>query len=165
MPDEDLLWNAPQAPPRQPKPGERLFEFVRASDRAPASCELWFNCESHGWEAQIIERGELLYNHDGFVTRALAVQCSARGNALLQLSKPVEHDLNLRDRRLIDEQRLIGDADEAAVGQDVIGSRPPDTGSDRVEEAGRLDGTSDDTKAGARRDGSAHETDPAVHRA
>ena len=27
-------------PPRQPKPGELLFEFVRASDGAPMSCEL-----------------------------------------------------------------------------------------------------------------------------
>ena len=39
-------------PPRVPRPGERLFEFVRASDKAPMSCELRFHGESYGWEAQ-----------------------------------------------------------------------------------------------------------------
>ena len=29
-------------------PGEPLFEFVRASDRAPMSCELRFHGESYG---------------------------------------------------------------------------------------------------------------------
>jgi hypothetical protein len=38
------------------------------------SCELRFNAESYGWEAQFFERGKLFYNCDGFVTRALAVQ-------------------------------------------------------------------------------------------
>jgi hypothetical protein len=47
------------APPRQPKPGEHLFEFVRASDRALISCELRFHGESYGWEVQILEGGEL----------------------------------------------------------------------------------------------------------
>jgi hypothetical protein len=66
--------NAPAAPPRRSKPGELLFEFVRASDRTPISCELRFNGESYGWEAQFLERGELWYAHGAFVTRALAVQ-------------------------------------------------------------------------------------------
>lgn len=69
-----LLWNAPPPPPRRPKPGELLFEFVRASDRAPMSCELRFNGESYGWEAQFFERGELSHSHGLFATRALAVQ-------------------------------------------------------------------------------------------
>ena len=35
-------WYAParQIPTQQPKRGERLFEFMRGSDRAPMSCEL-----------------------------------------------------------------------------------------------------------------------------
>lgn len=75
MADEDWYKpNRPPLPPRQPKPGEVLFEFVRASDRAPMSCELRFNGESFGWEAQFLERGELLMSRGGFVTRALAVQ-------------------------------------------------------------------------------------------
>jgi hypothetical protein len=49
MPDEPFY-----APNRKPAPapvrkrGELLFEFVRASDRAPMSCDLPFNNESYG---------------------------------------------------------------------------------------------------------------------
>ena len=59
-------------PRRQPNPGELLFEFVRASDRAPMSCELHFHGESYGWEVQFLERGELRYSHGPFVLRELA---------------------------------------------------------------------------------------------
>jgi hypothetical protein len=45
-------------PPRQPRPGELLFEFVRASDRAPMSCELRFQGESYDWEALFFESGD-----------------------------------------------------------------------------------------------------------
>ena len=72
MPNDALLWTAKPPAPRQPKPGELLFEFIRASDRAPMSCELRFHGESFGWEAQIL-RGELLVSHGGFPLRALAV--------------------------------------------------------------------------------------------
>ena len=63
-------------PARVARPGERLFEFLRGggSDRAPMTCELRFNGESYGWEAQFFERGELWYAHGAFVTRALAMQ-------------------------------------------------------------------------------------------
>ena len=74
MPDDALLWNAQPPAPRKPKPGELLFEFVRASDRAPMSVELRFHGETYGWEAQILERGELFVSHGAFVTRGLAVQ-------------------------------------------------------------------------------------------
>jgi len=67
--------NYPQAPPRQPKPGEPLFEFIRASDRRRVTCELRFHGESYGWEALFFEDGiELFYSHAAFMTRALAVQ-------------------------------------------------------------------------------------------
>src|SRR5258705_13904299 len=69
-----LLWNAPPPPARVARPGELLFEFIRASDRAPMACELRFNGESYGWEAQFLERAELLCAHGGFVTRAQAVE-------------------------------------------------------------------------------------------
>jgi hypothetical protein len=72
--DRALLWNAPPLPPRQPKRGELLFEFIRASDRAPMSCELRFNGESYGWEAQFFVRGELFTSHGRFVTRGMAIQ-------------------------------------------------------------------------------------------
>ena len=56
-------------PARVPRPGERLFAFARASDRAPMSCELRFHGESYGWEAQFLERGELWYSRGGFAMR------------------------------------------------------------------------------------------------
>jgi hypothetical protein len=62
------------APARVAKPGELLFEFIRASDRAPMSCELRFHRESYGWEAQFLKRGELVFSRGAFVTRALAVR-------------------------------------------------------------------------------------------
>jgi len=84
--DPSLLWNAKQPPPRQPKPGELLFEFVRASDTAPMSCELRFNGESYGWEAQFFERGEFHRSRGGFGTRALAEQwASVERDALAAL--------------------------------------------------------------------------------
>ena len=72
MADED--WYKPHRPTRrarQPAPGELLFEFVRASDRAPMSCELRFHGESYGWEAQFLERGEILASRGGFGLREL----------------------------------------------------------------------------------------------
>ena len=50
-----------------------MFEFVRASDRAPMSCELRFNGESYGWEAQFLERGELWYRRGCFALRKQAI--------------------------------------------------------------------------------------------
>ncbi len=58
--------------PRQPQPGEVLFEFVRQTDRAHFRCEL----RTHGgWgiEAQFWMNGELLIGRR-CDTRALAVQ-------------------------------------------------------------------------------------------
>jgi len=73
--DRALPWNAPPPPPRQPKPGEPLFEFVRATDRRWIVVELRFNGESYGWEAQLLEDGiDLFVAHGQFPTRALAVQ-------------------------------------------------------------------------------------------
>jgi hypothetical protein len=71
------------------RPGERLFEFLRASDRAPMSCELRFNGESYGWEAQFFERGELPYSRGGFVTRALAVQWAEKERTTMDVVSAV----------------------------------------------------------------------------
>jgi hypothetical protein len=49
-------------PQRLPRPTEPLFEFVRASDRAPMSCELHFHGESYGWEAMFLEQGTLSHS-------------------------------------------------------------------------------------------------------
>jgi hypothetical protein len=61
MSDDDPFYspNLKPASARVARPGETLFEFLRASDRAPMSCELRFHGESYGWEAQFFERGEL----------------------------------------------------------------------------------------------------------
>jgi len=37
-------------------------------------CQLRFYGESYGWEAQLLERGELHVSHGAFTTRAAAVQ-------------------------------------------------------------------------------------------
>ena len=71
-------------PARIEKPGELLFEFIRASDRAPMSCELRFHGESYGWEAQFIERGKLVYSRGGFVMRTLAVQWAELERAAME---------------------------------------------------------------------------------
>lgn len=73
--------NRPPAPPRRRQPGEVLFEFVRSSDHAPMRCELRFHGESYGWEAQFLERGELLVSHGGFPLRALTRGAVGRGRA------------------------------------------------------------------------------------
>jgi hypothetical protein len=74
MADDDPFYSPNRvAPPRQPTLGERLFAFVRGSDRAPMSCELRFHGESYGWEVQFFERDEFLCGRGAFVTRALAV--------------------------------------------------------------------------------------------
>lgn len=66
--------NARPAPARVAKPGERLFEFSRASDGAPMSCELRFHGESFGWEAQFFVQGEFFASRGAFVTKAQAVR-------------------------------------------------------------------------------------------
>ena len=52
--------NGPPDSPRQPKPGELLFEFVREHDHRRVRCELRFNGESYGWEAQFFENEVLM---------------------------------------------------------------------------------------------------------
>jgi hypothetical protein len=47
---------------------------VRDHDHKLFRCELPFNGESYGWEAQYLEGGELLFNHALFSTKAAAVQ-------------------------------------------------------------------------------------------
>jgi len=66
------LPNFPQPAPRQPKRGELLFEFVRASDRAPISCELPRRVRLGG--AVPRTRRPVRQPEDAFVTRTLAVQ-------------------------------------------------------------------------------------------
>jgi len=73
MADDSLFWTAKLPAPRQPNPGELLFEFIRSSSGAMWRCELRFHGETYGWEVQFIERGELVFGHGAFVTRQLAV--------------------------------------------------------------------------------------------
>jgi hypothetical protein len=60
-------------PPRQPQPGEILFEFVRESDHEHFRCELRTHGGEWGVEAQFWINDELLIGRR-FDTRALAVQ-------------------------------------------------------------------------------------------
>jgi hypothetical protein len=76
--DPNLLWTAKPPPAPKPRPGEPLFGFIRASDRAPMTCELRFHGESYGWEAVFFLRGDLTFSHGAFATRAQAVQWAQR---------------------------------------------------------------------------------------
>ena len=70
----DDPWFAPnfRPAPQKARPAERLFEFVRESDRAPMSCELRFHGESYGWEAMFLKRGDLFYSRR-FILKAEAI--------------------------------------------------------------------------------------------
>jgi len=63
-------WKPP--PPRAPRPGELLFEFVRKADHVHFRCELRFHGE-HGFEVQFFHDCELSIART-FQTNALAVQ-------------------------------------------------------------------------------------------
>ena len=52
--------NGPPRPPRQPTPGERLFEFYRERDHSRWLCELR-NHGEYGVEAQFLKNEELLW--------------------------------------------------------------------------------------------------------
>jgi hypothetical protein len=43
-----------------------LFQFIRASDRVPMSCELRFHGESYGSEPQFFVRGEFHVSRGAF---------------------------------------------------------------------------------------------------
>ena len=61
-------------PPRQPKPGERLWQ--ERVNHVTWSCELRFHGESYGWEAQILRDGDLVIGRR-FSLRVAAEQWAA----------------------------------------------------------------------------------------
>jgi hypothetical protein len=85
--DAFLVQPRPQARLSPGQRGELLFEFARASDRAPIRCELRFNGESYGWEAQFLEQGELLYARGTFPTKALAIQWATEERKSMETSQ------------------------------------------------------------------------------
>jgi len=64
-----LLHNAPKAPPREPKPGERLMTFEHGQD---VYCVELRDFQPNGVETQMFQNGELLAACR-FKVRALAV--------------------------------------------------------------------------------------------
>jgi hypothetical protein len=72
--DDALLWTHRPRSPRQPKPGELLFECVRPRDRTIIRCELRFHGESYGWEVQFFEGPDEFYARGAFVLRELAIR-------------------------------------------------------------------------------------------
>jgi hypothetical protein len=74
--DHDEPFYSPKQKPqpaRQSKPGERLFEFSRASDGASLSCELRAHGEDAGFEVQFLLDGELLSGRGDFPSREMAI--------------------------------------------------------------------------------------------
>ena len=58
-PTRSMLWNQ-KAPTTKPQPAEPLFEFTRASNQRPITCDLGFNSESYGWEVRFLDGGGLV---------------------------------------------------------------------------------------------------------
>lgn len=89
-PNDALLWTAKPPAPRQPKPGELLFEFVRRRDRAVVRCELRFHGETYGWEVQFIETGADEFSaRGGFLLRETAVRWAERERvAMMRENRP-----------------------------------------------------------------------------
>jgi hypothetical protein len=72
MADEDWYKpHRPPTPPRQPKPGERIWSLRRNGSQV--DCELRFHGESYGWECQCLHDGELAYGRR-FPMRELALE-------------------------------------------------------------------------------------------
>jgi hypothetical protein len=74
MSDDEIPFYAPHQPPvapRQPKPGDLVWEFVRARDHKRFRCELRGHGE-YGWEAQIFDDLDHFISRR-FPTRALAI--------------------------------------------------------------------------------------------
>src|SRR5690349_6477335 len=68
--DDSKPWNTPAPSPRQARAGDRLFEFVRASDGAAMHCELRFQGRSYGLVVQFFDPGGTLYGRGAFSMRA-----------------------------------------------------------------------------------------------
>jgi hypothetical protein len=90
MRQEDLLFNHTRRPPRQPQPGERLFEFVLGDDRI--LCELRDH-GAYGVEAQFYRNEEFAYSRrfDPRLdttrrSRELAIQWAEHERAALEAS-------------------------------------------------------------------------------
>ena len=84
---DDLFYlpNRPPVAPRQPKPGEPIWELRR--HHVTWSAELRFHGESWGWEAQILRDGELSIGRR-FDTRALAMQWVESERQALERGEP-----------------------------------------------------------------------------
>jgi hypothetical protein len=90
MRQEDLLFNHKRRPPRQPQPGERLFEFLLGHDRI--RCELRDH-GPYGVEAQFYRNEEFLYGRrfDSRLdasrpSRQLAIQWAEEERSALEAS-------------------------------------------------------------------------------
>ena len=74
-----LLHNAPQAPPREPTPGERLMTFEHGQDVYRVELR---DYQPNGVETQIFQNGELLAACR-FTVRALAVAWAEQKRAAI----------------------------------------------------------------------------------
>lgn len=78
--------NGTSVPRRQPKPGERVWDFRR--DHLTWSCELRFHGESYGWEAQILRKGELVIGRVRSQTTGRNSGPKMNGRQLRQVARP-----------------------------------------------------------------------------
>ena len=61
--------------PREPQPGQIMFEFVRESDGAHYRCELHEFTRSYGFDLRVLKNGDLI-SSDVFATREFAMRWS-----------------------------------------------------------------------------------------
>jgi hypothetical protein len=81
--------NAKPRPGRTAKPGEALFDFIRASDKARIFCEPRNHGDVYGWEVQFLElvpsmARELVFSRGAWPSRELAIAWAEQERKVLE---------------------------------------------------------------------------------
>jgi hypothetical protein len=74
--------------PRQPAPGEVLWEFVRRRDRRRFRGLVRYDHDAACWEAQFFKNDVLFVTHGAFATEADAKQYAARVRTIIERPTP-----------------------------------------------------------------------------
>jgi len=86
--------NHKPAPAREAKPGELLFEFVRASNQTRMFCELRNHGDVYGWEVEFLElypsmAKELAFSRGAWPSREVAIAWAKSQRKALESGRPL----------------------------------------------------------------------------